>query len=86
MKNLKRALRRHQWEVKFKKRIKNWLKDCTKNKQSLVEEILKGEICTFLRTTGNPCNCYCCSGYNKYVRIQKQYTKKAVENFLLEED
>lgn len=79
MKNLKRALRRHQWEKKFKKRIKNWFNGCTKDRQSLIEETLKGECLTFLRTTGNPCNCYMCSGYNKYVRQQKQYVQKEID-------
>ena len=79
MKNLKRALRRNQWEVKFKKRIKNWLITCKdkKEKESVTEQALKGECLTFLRTTGNPCNCAMCS-YYKYVRQQKQYIQKEI--------
>ncbi len=80
MKDLKRALRRHQWNVKFKKRIKNWFCSRWPNDHEEREIAIKGEGYLFLRTTGNPCNCYDCSVSNKYVREQKQYIEKDIND------
>jgi hypothetical protein len=76
MKETKRALRRHQFATKFKKRIVNWTNDCSAidlTQKDFRLSILRGERNTFLRTTGNPCNCWGCSGDNKYVRERRQY-------------
>lgn len=84
MKDRKRAYRRYKKEIKFKKRIKNWARGSYsfgyKNREEWIDAILKGETSTFLRTTGTPCNCWMCSGENKYQRPQKQYIKKEIEN------
>jgi len=82
MKDTKRALRRHQKMMKFKKRLNQWLYgmytyDYDK-KNEFREEAMKGECLTFLRTTARPCNCWMCSSENKYVREQKQYIIKQV--------
>jgi hypothetical protein len=72
MKNYKRAYRRWKKQVKFKRRVNLWIHDLTYNrKDGLKERILKGESHRFLKTTGCPCNCYMCSGMNKYKKIPK---------------
>ena len=89
MKDYKRSYRRYKKEIKFLRRVKIWIKlghslyikdgriiDTTG--QEVRESALKGECYTFLRTTGNPCNCYCCSEMNKYKREQRQYTVKNI--------
>lgn len=76
MKETKRALRRHQFATKLKKRIAIWAKDLNERYESKSEytaRVLKGEVSTFLRTTGNPCQCWDCTGANKYIRPRKQY-------------
>jgi hypothetical protein len=86
MKNLKRAYRRYKQEVKFERRIdiyvSKWQSACyQKNLTEQKNEIRKGNYATFLRTTLNPCNCFCCSEMNKYNRnnhkkINKQIIKE----------
>lgn len=75
MKNYSRAFRRWKKEVNFKRRVNNWLKGTwsysASEKEEWKQRILSGKDCTFLRTTGNPCNCWMCSGYDKYERIPK---------------
>jgi hypothetical protein len=70
MKNYSRAYSRHIKKVKFLKRLKNWLAS-SENKIEETEQALNGDCLTFLRTTGRPCNCFMCSGGNKYNRTPK---------------
>ena len=81
-KNYKRAYRRHKRFVKFNNRTNVWIQSITVlygESGELVshgekkKEILDGKSHNFLRTTGNPCNCYGCSGMFKYKRTPKQY-------------
>jgi hypothetical protein len=84
MKDLKKALRIHYAKVKLTKRINNWFNTRWGSNLEMKEQAYRGEICTFLRTTGNPCNCYMCSGSNKFVREQKQYVVKKIKSDLEE--
>ena len=72
MKDYKRALRRHKKHVFFKRRLKNWLQTCNnqQERKSVYQAALDGLVCTFLRTTSRPCNCYICT-YKTYDRIPK---------------
>ena len=84
-KNYKRAYRRHKRYVKFKQRSYNWILSVSQYHLSdgawsthldlCFKDIQLGNDWQFLRTTGNPCNCYGCSGQFKYKRKQKQYWK-----------
>lgn len=90
---MKRAYRRYKKHVKFVYRIKNWVNYGTHwyepNKdgwrrsskritvQEMRESVYKGETFTFLRTTGNPCNCSMCQ-YYKYEREQNQNIQKEI--------
>jgi hypothetical protein len=80
MKDYKRAYRRHMKWVKFIRRAKNWFKD-SKDETYNINEAIKGEICTWLRTTGRPCNCAGCT-YYKYKREQSQYIKRKIDRDL----
>ena len=87
MKYYKRALRRHQKQVKFKRRMENYLNGFSYGRERIKEyrqAIIKGEAWTFLRTTASPCNCWMCSGYNKYKRKRKQYILKEAWKEILE--
>ena len=68
------AYRRHKKWVNFKRRLINWTNWYydPQRKAEDIEEALNGKAYTFLQTTGCPCNCYMCSGYNKYKRPKKQ--------------
>lgn len=83
---MKRAYRRYKKQVKFKKRIKNWTKGMytwnPQKKEEWIKEILEGKSHTFLRTTGNPCNCWMCSVENKYIRPKKQDVQKDIDEQL----
>jgi hypothetical protein len=69
MKNMKRASRRHKKHVKFIKRVKKWVCGLSAEYQAKEIEIaLTGKGYYFLKTTGNPCNCYMCT-YLKYKRV-----------------
>ena len=73
------AFRRYMKWIKFKKRMNKWTSGFSYDTRQTKEwrnEILKGESCTFLKTTGNPCNCWGCSGYNKYIRTPKHIILK----------
>lgn len=78
MKNLSRAYNRFKQETNFKRRVKNWFASHWKNEQEEIEKALTGNGYHFLRTTGNPCNCYGCSGCNKYKRTPKHKVIKDV--------
>lgn len=79
---MKRAYRRYMKEVKFKKRVKTWTQGTyTWNPQlreEWIKEIFEGKASTFLRTTGRPCNCWMCSGENKYERPKNQDVQKYI--------
>jgi hypothetical protein len=65
--------RRHQENVRFKKRVEKWFSG------NLTEKIValskKGYY--FLKTTGSPCNCSMCQ-FEKYKRQQQQYIQKEI--------
>lgn len=85
MKDMTRAYRRYKKWVKFKKRVDNWTCYHGENRvrDEFREEILEGVRCTWLRTTGRPCNCWMCSGEYKYVRPPKdQIQKEMWEEYL----
>lgn len=86
MKDKKRALRRHQQLVKFKKRLDQWLYGCNYELVETRNEAILGVSLTFLRTTARPCNCWCCSNEHKYVREQKQYVVKKVLKEIADEN
>lgn len=79
MKNLSRAYNRYMQHVKFVKRVKKWFSIYHRydsgNYDLEIEETLKGERCTFLRTTSRPCNCEMCT-YLKYERTPKHKVMK----------
>lgn len=50
-----------------------WLGERHQSWGDFWEKIKSGERATWLKSTGNPCNCVMCSKYNKYIRPQKQY-------------
>lgn len=73
MKNYSRAYNRQQKELKFKKRVKNWMNNNWNDPNYYNQEkqkALSGKGYTFLRTTSRPCNCYLCT-YEKYKRTPK---------------
>lgn len=77
MKNLKRAYRRHKQKVKFERRIEIYVvawqsAKYQSNSTEQKNEIRKGKYATFLRSTLNPCNCACCSAFNKYKRNEQK--------------
>lgn len=82
-----RAYRRYKKWIKFKKRTEKWTTGTYSWKPELREEwrkkILEGKSCTWLRTTGNPCNCYSCSEENKYRKdrgkIKREVLKEVLE-------
>lgn len=79
MKETKRALRRYQKKVKFKKRLKIWLSNWDNAERREEEQkAFKGEAWTFLRTTSRPCNCWMCSTYEKYERTPKHKINKQI--------
>lgn len=91
MENHRRAFRRWKQRVKFLKRLKNWIKPgitryygrdeygypIYKHRDNEIQEALKGECYTFLRTTGRPCNCWMCT-YEKYERPSKGELDKQI--------
>lgn len=87
MKNYKRAYRRYKQYVKFKRRLDNWFKGCRypAYKDEVYQQALKGQACTWLRTTGNPCNCSMCQ-YYKYERLPKQKIMKEVWKAIEEDE
>jgi hypothetical protein len=75
MKNLKRSERRSKQRSKLLRRAKIWVETCynlRKNRTKIINEIMEGKGFYFLRTTLNPCNCYMCSGYEKYKRVEQK--------------
>lgn len=78
---MKRAYRRYKKEVKFKKRVYIWTKGIwghtPQEHENWIKEIFEGKSCTFLRTTGRPCNCWMCT-YKKYDRPKKQDVQKDI--------
>lgn len=84
MKDYTRAKRRKDFDKKFRRRVRIWTQSpwvyYPEGKERFLEDVYKGESCTFLRHTLNPCNCWMCSGDNKYVRQQKQYWFKDQDN------
>jgi len=80
MKDYKKAKRRKISETKFRRRVRIWTQFSwvysSTSKEQYIKDVYSGKDCTFLRTTLNPCNCWMCSGDNKYVRQQKQYWLK----------
>lgn len=85
MKDYKRAYRRHKKYVKFIRRAKNWFKSSQDEEYNL-QQALEGKCCTWLRTTGRPCNCYMCSNYEKYKRPLKNIVKKDILNQMTDVD
>ncbi len=89
MKNMKRASRRYEKEVHQKRRAGNyyfWF--CNHNDQSWASfwnEVSEGIRCRWMKTTGNPCNCYDCTELYKYIRtplhiIQREINEQLEEN------
>lgn len=76
MKNYKRAERRHKQHTKFIGRVKKWFAQHWANDPKEIKKALTGEGYTFLKTTSRPCNCYDCSGNNKYKRKKKAFVLK----------
>ena len=70
MKNYNRAYNRQMKHTKFIKRVKIWFANPGRDKEYWLNETLKGNHYTFLRTTSRPCNCYMCT-YEKYKRTLK---------------
>jgi hypothetical protein len=96
---MKRALRRHQKDVKFTKRLKmaasehgSWLiKDEKTNKKKWVKNLtwkdLKDVDCSYihqLKTMSTTCSCSMCS-YYKYDRTAQKKENKKFLNFGFEE-
>jgi len=93
MKNYKRAERRERSRNAVKRRIKNYLffnvhviennrmtgEYLTSNVEK-EEFVMKGRGFGFLRTTGCPCNCYSCSGANKYRRTRAKAKQKVLKD------
>ena len=84
-----RALRRYQKEIKFKKRIKTWFPEGRRaeyfeNFDEFAKEVKEGKAYTFLRTTGNPCNCFMCSQHNKFRKDRTKFEREALEEALKE--
>ena len=81
MENTKRALRRYQKLIKFKKRLNQWVHNmCAygyEEKGEMKERAINGEVLTYLRTTATPCSCDICS-WKKYKREQRQYILKQI--------
>jgi len=85
MKDYTRAKRRKVFRAKFRRRVRIWTQSDSswmfpEGREEFKQQVYKGKACTFLRHTLNPCNCYMCSGDNKYVRQQKQYWFKDQDN------
>ena len=79
MKTYKRAYRRYKKWIKFKKRVDQWTNYWSPDPvRQYKADILAGRSCTWLKTTARPCNCFGCSGANKYVRPKKQDVLKEV--------
>ncbi len=80
MKNMKRAYRRYKKWIKFKRRVNNWTcyYDDSRLRDEWREEIFNGQNCTWLRTTGRPCNCWICTNQDKYVRPPKCEVQKEI--------
>ena len=80
MKNYKRADRRYKKWIKFKRRVDIYLLYCSRwrlsEKEELREEIYAGQKQQWLRTTGKPCSCECCSP--SYKRIVKSKLLKDI--------
>lgn len=64
-------------KLKFEKRFKDWFIGAKPSDDDVKKLVREGKCCTFLRTTGRPCNCSMCT-YEKYERKQKQYIEKDV--------
>lgn len=84
MKETKRALRRYQQWVVFKRRLKLygvWYNtthgDYPYGVRATRDEALRGEAYCYLKDTSTPCSCPMCS-YPKYERPQKQYLQKEI--------
>ena len=72
MKNSKRAYRRYMKYAHTRKRAlnhKHWFYGNKKSNAEFLEEVFKGETALWLRHTGKPCSCDCCSP--KYARPTK---------------
>ncbi len=76
----KRAYRRYKKETLLHKRAKMnyyWLGYSLENTIAMESwsefwnEVKAGKKCTWMRSTGVACSCYCCSGYYKYKRPTK---------------
>lgn len=70
MKDLKRAYRRYKSQTKLKQRAKDFYNYGWWDSMSWANywiEVQNGG-CKWLRHTGNPCNCYCCTDMFKYKR------------------
>lgn len=71
MKNYSRAYNRQQKQTKFLHRVKKWYSVYhmynSGNYDLEIEQTLAGQRANFLKTTGRPCNCECCT-YLKYKR------------------
>jgi hypothetical protein len=76
-----RAYRRYMKWVKFKRRVDKYTQGTyswdTARGLEWKEKILKGESCTWLKTTGKTCNCYMCSDYYKYRKDRAKFNREA---------
>lgn len=93
MKNLKRSFRRYKSKCKLEKRINIWVKKGDNfflnekmtfniggdNLIYIRNEIRKGNLWTFLKTSSTPCSCSLCRN-KKYKRLSKSELKKIIEN------
>jgi hypothetical protein len=85
MKNMKRAYRRYKKQVHLKRRAEKnyyWLGFEEESKAEFIKKVLHGEIHTWLRHTGRPCNCSMCSRYDKYQRPTIVEEKKIIDEQL----
>jgi hypothetical protein len=81
-----RAYRRHTHRVKFFKRVNDWIsRTPAKDKLLEKEEILHGEMATFLHSTGKPCSCSSCSEHYDR-KEQKKINEKAITEGLVEDE
>jgi hypothetical protein len=81
MKNKKRAYRRYKKHVILKRRAKNMFSIGKKHTWAEYwEEVKKGNIDCWMRTTGKPCSCWMCS--EKYKRPTSEQVRKIIEEGL----
>lgn len=74
-----KAYRRAKQASKTKRRIEmyaaiHWMG--TDIRQEFRQNVLNGNYCKWLRTTGRPCSCSLCEKPNKYKRIRKDQLNK----------